>query len=325
MYSPGHRLMKVPIISWAPHTAQEGRSLSQRSQSMCRAKCMKRVRSSKSAGRSKRAKDAAEASRTSLPPESPGRGKGGRRQVSVLTAPCFLQSGGALSGPSWTRLPMGRDWSSSIFHRPKGWDGRSRDICPLPCLEELQVSQPRVCRSVSRRVRANAHITGRINMATRALSSLFFGGGDRFPRRSVRSLDGLPLCQQEAIKGIVKRVRRFGKPPRDASCQGALSALRAPASGYENPCLRGRSLEWIWRPVFGGILLCDYENWLLQDTDAWAELAESAAKVRPYNDPNLHNRESYVAFLKHLCACGVPSQTSCCREPTTGGSPPSTA
>ncbi|CAE7944794.1 unnamed protein product, partial [Symbiodinium sp. KB8] len=173
---------------------------------------------------------------------------------------------------------MGRDWSSSIFHRPKGWDGRSRDICPLPCLEELQVSQPRVCRSVSRRVRANAHITGRINMATRALSSLFFGGGDRFPRRSVRSLDGLPLCQQEAIKGIVKRVRRFGKPPRDASCQGALSALRAPASGYENPCLRGRSLEWIWRPVFGGILLCDYENWLLQDTDAWAELAESAAK-----------------------------------------------
>ena len=31
------------------------------------------------------------------------------------------------------------------------------------------------------------------------------------------------------------------------------------------------------------------------------------------NDPNLHNRESYVAFLKHFCACGVPSQTSCCR------------
>ncbi|CAE7448154.1 unnamed protein product, partial [Symbiodinium necroappetens] len=65
--------------------------------------------------------------------------------------------------------------------------------------------------------------------------------------------------------------------------------------------------------VFGGILLCDYENWLLQDAGAWAELAESAAKVRPYNDPNLHNRESYVAFLKHFCACGVPSQTSCCR------------
>ena len=223
-------------------------------------------------------------------------------------------------------------WSSSIFHQPGGWDGRDRDIFPLPYLQEETPRPSKVCRAVSRRVRANAHRTMRVNMAIHALNSLFFVKVKKFPVRVTRTLDGLPLCQREAMKGIVQRVNAFGKPPPGACCQGALNALRAPASGYVNPKagvgdVVGMKLLALSLPSgtiagvdLAGVLrgrlremVSDYESWLLQDAGAWAALADVATQVRPYNDPSLHNRGAYLEFLGHLRKCGVLGHTSSCR------------
>ncbi|CAE7265927.1 AMY1.1 [Symbiodinium sp. CCMP2592] len=221
---------------------------------------------------------------------------------------------------------------SKIFHEPGGPDGRRRDVFPLPLLALPDKPGPGLSRAVARRVHTKLHVMERVNLAISALNSLFFGGEGRVPCNRVTSMDHLPLAQFEAVKGLVQRIRNFGAPPPSASRQGALAALRAPASGYVTPEagvgeVVDMKLEALSLPsgLVAGVdlstqlpttlrdMVVNFEEWMLRDADSWSGVSHLTQSMRPYNDPSLHNRAGYLRFLKHLRQCGILGFSSCVR------------
>jgi len=168
-------------------------------------------------------------------------------------------------------------------------------------------------------------------MAIHALNSLYFGG-NLAEKSEVDNTMSLPLCQRECIKSLVQCIAAFGSPPAGASRRGALSALRASSSGYEEPLagvgeVCNMELERLSLPSgqVAGVdlqsslegplqeMLCSYEDWLLQDASTWSALSEEAYRIKPYSDPCLSDRAKYIDFLSHLHHCGILGVSSQCR------------
>ena len=57
----------------------------------------------------------------------------------------------------------------------------------------------------------------------------------------------------------------------------------------------------------------DFENFMLQDADAWTFIEDESCKVPPYNDQLLSTRKGYLTFLRRLFDAGVLGHTSRCR------------
>lgn len=93
----------------------------------------------------------------------------------------------------------------AVFQTPISGDGRRRDIFPLPT--------GRVCRAVKRRIQCKDAEVRRVNMALTALNSLFLGGNKQMASSVVDSVQGLPLCQQDVIRSVIKRIQLLGGPP----------------------------------------------------------------------------------------------------------------
>ena len=223
-------------------------------------------------------------------------------------------------------------WESHIFHPPRDTSSRNRDLFPLPFVAVGDKGASDVCRSVRRRILRKRHIDEKVNLSVAALNSLWFGGGSRYKRETCSDLSSLPAHQREALNHIRDSILKMGPPPDDASCQGALSALRAPVSGYSEPengvgSVVNMDLSQMSLPdgQVAGVSLPDglqgevhsvvhnFEDFMLQDADTFMTLSDEISKVPPYNDPLLASRSGYINFLKHLFQCGVLSHTSTCR------------
>ena len=207
---------------------------------------------------------------------------------------------------------MGRaGWSSRIYHAPRP-DGRSRDVFPLPVLEEVGIIQSRLSRSVQRRVLKKLAIVKRANQAIRALNSLFSGKVGR-SQEVVAALDDLPWAQRECIRDILKSIHQLAPPPPGACGPGALQALRAASNMYEDMLggvgdvvpmeLERLSLpsgevagvelvEALEEPVKG--IVQRFEETMLQDADVWTNISRNTAALRPYNDPSLRSSSTYL-------------------------------
>ena len=229
-------------------------------------------------------------------------------------------------------LSMVAGWESSLFHVPRDESGRNRDVFPLPCLATEASVSKQVSRAVRRRVLKSEAIKGRVNMAVEALNSMWFGGRSKYQHSSVKDARTLPLCQREALEHIWQCVVKLGDPPADASSQGALSALRAPCSGYEEPIAGVGSvvdmdLGKLSLPsgAVAGVSLVDglegtvrdmvinYEDYLLRDADSWTNVEDKAGLLTPYDDPLLKHRQGYLQFLRHLFQRGILGYTHTCR------------
>ena len=226
---------------------------------------------------------------------------------------------------------MGRRWRSRIFHEPGCEDGRQRSLFPLPTLKGVGDIAGQVCSSVRQRLHRREHIRERVNMAIDAMNSLYFGrsgpcGGE------VANISSLPQGQRECIRSIVESVSAFGAPPPAASRSRALQALRASSGGYCEPevgvgdvvdmqlsqlslprgSVAGVNLdESLEGPL--EMMVNDFGHWMLQDASTWSSICDDAYKIKPYNDPSLAHRPTYLAFLKHLNSCGILGTTSVCR------------
>ena len=223
-------------------------------------------------------------------------------------------------------------FSSRVFHPPLPGDGRRRDIFPLPCLQCPETIRGGMSRSVQRRIQRKIAETKQVNRALLALNSLYFGGNKILPTASIEELSSLPLCQQDVIKSVIKRVRELGCPPVDACCSGALSALRVPSGSYSdmdpgvgdvvpmrldqlslptgnvagvniNEHLSGSSSE----------VVNEFETYMLHDASVWGDLQEYAPSLKPYDDPSLRSHKQYLKFLSHLHQCGVLGFTDQCK------------
>lgn len=224
---------------------------------------------------------------------------------------------------------MASKWSSRIFHEPCG-DHRNRDVFPLPSLKMVEL-QKGVRHTVQRRLRKLTAITKLVNRAIFSLNSLYFGGHS-FNRQTVDDISVLPQSQRECIADLVKRASAFGAMPADASCQGALKALRASSGGYEEPeagvgDVTPLSIDRLSLPSgkVAGVdlvdslaeplktMVADFENWMLKDAADMSVVSEVAHKITPYNDPCILDRSSYLDLLRHLNTCGILSYTRRCR------------
>ena len=113
---------------------------------------------------------------------------------------------------------------------------RNRDLFPLPCLYVEKLERPQsVSRSVKRRVHRRIHLQRRVNLAVSSLNSFFLGFDNPFVQH-VNDLEKLPQGQRETLKFILKRVASAGPPPPNASCAGAIHALRVAGSPYGGLC-----------------------------------------------------------------------------------------
>lgn len=101
----------------------------------------------------------------------------------------------------------------AVFQTPISGDGRRRDIFPLPTLRSPGAVSGRVCRAVKRRIQCKDAEVRRVNMALTALNSLFLGGNKQMASSVVDSVQGLPLCQQDVIRSVIKRIQLLGGPP----------------------------------------------------------------------------------------------------------------
>ena len=240
---------------------------------------------------------------------------------------------GGLEGPAFvSQSCMSRHFSSKIFHEPCPSDSRTRDLFPLPTLEEPGLVQGNVCRAVRRRIHKNHYDMKRVNMAITSLNSLFFGGGKRVKNWSTGDLANLPICQRDSLRSIVQSIRAFGAPPPGASSSGALQALRTVSDGYSEPeigvgAVCSMALDQLSLPsgAVAGVdlksvleeplksIVSDFEKWMLVDGDTWASVADEAMSVRTYNDPSLHHKKDYIHFLCHLKKCGILGLVSNCR------------
>ena len=234
------------------------------------------------------------------------------------------------AGDNFVLREMTRKWRSRIFHEPCD-DGRQRSLFPLPTLKGSGDITGQVCSSVTKRLHRREHIRQRVNMAIDAMNSLFYG--KRVPQGGeVASLSELPLGQRECLKSLVQRVSAFGPPPPAASRSRALQALRASSGGYCEPeagvgDVVSMELSQLSLPtgLVAGVplessleeplkeMVRNFEDWMLLDSGAWGAICDEAHKIKPYDDPSLSDRQTYLDFLHHLYKCGILGTTSCCR------------
>lgn len=227
---------------------------------------------------------------------------------------------------------MVRGIHSRIFHEPGFPRERNRDIFPLPLISSSGEVESRVSHAVKRRVRKKIFCMGRVNQAISALNSLYLGDASGDHVHYVEDLGCLPLLQQEALRGIIRKVNAFGGPPPEACCSGALKALRAACDGYVEPeagvgvvvpinlqklslpsgNVAGVDLSAVLEePLLS--MVCKYEDWMLADAAEWNAVSEQARQVCTYNDPMIKTKKGYIDFLCHLKRCGILSLASCCR------------
>eukprot|EP00435_Cladocopium_sp_Y103_P046584 s342_g13.t1 len=219
---------------------------------------------------------------------------------------------------------MGRSlWESAVYHRPRP-DDRQRDLFPLPQLQVEESVGKHLSRSVRRRVDRRAAVGGRVNHAIDALNLLFSGHGSPAGFSEMSTIGSLPLHQQEAINGIIQSVKYLGDPPADACGQGALKALRAAPSMYEDTAggvgdVVPMSLPQLSLPsgVVAGVdllgaleepvkgVVAQFEDTMLQDADVWTAISSNTCGLTPYNDPALLNPRLYLVFLRHLYDRGI--------------------
>lgn len=220
----------------------------------------------------------------------------------------------------------------AVFQTPQPGDGRRRDIFSLPTLRSPGAVSGKVCRAVRRRIQCKDAEVRRVNMALTALNSLFFGGNKHMASEVVDSVQGLPLCQQDVIRSVIKRIQLLGSPPSDACRSGALSALRATSGSYceaepgvgDVVPMKLASLSLPTGSVAGVNLLehltghdrlvvSEFDKYMLQDACVWTDLQDHAQELKPYDDPSLRNHQQYLKFLKHLYSCGVLGFTESCK------------
>ena len=226
---------------------------------------------------------------------------------------------------------MGKQWQSRIFHPPQNDDGRNRDIFPIPRLELDFVLRKRVSRSVARRVQRRGHFSLGVNAAIDSLNSMYFGKEVHDPG-TVADFGLLPTSQRNCLKDIVQKVKYLGKPPSCMSSSGALEALRAAACGYSEPQagvgdVVPMVLEELSLPTQGvaGVDLAaaleeplksqvvGFEDWMIQDADAWGDISKHVDELKPYNDPSLNCGDKYLCFLKRLHLSNVLGLSQCVR------------
>ena len=226
---------------------------------------------------------------------------------------------------------MGKQWQSRIFHPPQTDDGRNRDIFPIPRLELDFVLRKRVSRSVARRVQRRGHFSLGVNAAIDSLNSMYFGKEVHDPG-TVADFGLLPTSQRNCLKDIVQKVKYLGKPPSCMSSSGALEALRAAACGYSEPQagvgdVVPMVLEELSLPTQGvaGVDLAasleeplksqvvGFEDWMIQDADAWGGISKHVDELKPYNDPSLNCRDKYLCFLRRLQLSNVLGLSQCVR------------
>ena len=142
----------------------------------------------------------------------------------------------------------------------------------------------------------------------------------------------LPTSQRNCLKDIVQKVKYLGKPPSCMSSSGALEALRAAACGYSEPQagvgdVVPMVLEELSLPTQGvaGVDLAaaleeplksqvvGFEDWMIQDADAWGDISKHVDELKPYNDPSLNCRDKYLCFLKRLHLSNVLGLSQCVR------------
>eukprot|EP00438_Fugacium_kawagutii_P032905 Skav229623 [mRNA] locus=scaffold1753:167277:170273:- [translate_table: standard] len=130
----------------------------------------------------------------------------------------------------------------------------------------------------------------------------------------------------------MQAVKRLGPVPGDARCSGALQALRAAGSSYEEPIAgvgdvvpmvidhmslpSGKVAGVSLREQVGDDLkdmVQDFEDHMLQDASVWTSVEDQAKQLTPYNDPLLKQRSGYLSFLKKLYDCGVLCFSVRCR------------
>lgn len=226
---------------------------------------------------------------------------------------------------------MGKQWQSRIFHPTQTDDGRNRDIFPIPRLELDFALRKRVSRSVARRVQRRGHFSLGVNAAIDSLKSMYFGKEVHDPG-TVADFGLLPTSQRNCLKDIVQKVKYLGKPPSCMSSSGALEALRAAACGYSEPQagvgdVVPMVLEELSLPTQGvaGVDLAasleeplrsqvvGFEDWMIQDADAWGGISKHVDELKPYNDPSLNCRDKYLCFLRRLQLSNVLGLSQCVR------------
>lgn len=223
-------------------------------------------------------------------------------------------------------------WSSSIYHPPDDSSWRDRDVFPLPVFEVTDVVNTTLSRTVRRRLLKKQWRLKRVNHAILALNSLFSGEPFDSPCKVCSSLDALPLVKADALRRIFEAVNSLGDCPPDASCQGAIDALRATSTAYCEPepgvgDVVAMKLSAMSLPsgLGDGVdmlatfesptreVVENFEDQMLQDASEWSHICETAASLKPYNDPSLHCRRQYVKFLGRLFDSGVLGFTEHCR------------
>lgn len=227
---------------------------------------------------------------------------------------------------------MGRSlWESSIYHAPRP-DDRQRDVFPLPQLQVEKISNRCSSRSVQRRVQRRAAVGGQVNHAINALNLLFSGRSVSPETGCCSTVGELPMIQQDAIPNIIQAVKGLGEPPSGACGQGALKALRAAPSMYEDTAggvgdVVPMSLAQLSLPngVVAGVdllgaldepvkgMVSDFEHTMLQDEGVFTAISCNPDSLKPYNDPSLHDPQQYLVFLRHLHERGILDFAYGCR------------
>lgn len=177
-----------------------------------------------------------------------------------------------------------------------------------------------------RRILRRLHVQRAVNKAVTALNSLYTGGGFVHYVEPVDDLRFINVqSQREALANIIKQVKRCGAPPLDLHGTGALQALRAASSPYQDsagigdvvpmklgclsiPSMKGSGVE-IERHLDGAAGACIREpsSMMLQDAANWGIFSEEAAKIKTYNDPMLRNKTFFLEFLRKLDGAGILS------------------
>ena len=200
---------------------------------------------------------------------------------------------------------------------------KTRDIFPLPILDDDLRPRPGLCRKSVRKVSVEGHFRREANKTIRALNSMY---GSPEGDRSFVSLDeelfGHGAAQLCAIDHVLMSVRAVGKPPSDMTCSGALSMLRA-AEGYtEEPTVGALcsfnlgkisipdpgwspiALEQLWGQNGRHFVDEFVNNKLLLPTEVGGRLKASGVS-KPYSDPVLNDQRIYSEFLSRLHQSGL--------------------
>lgn len=195
-----------------------------------------------------------------------------------------------------------------------------------------EVRNTTLSRAVRRRLLRKNWRLKRVNKSVLALNSLFSGELLDSSFSVCHSLDALPRVKADALRRVIEAVNTLGDCPPDATCQGAIDALRASSSSYTEPepgvgevvnmKLSAMSLPSglgegvdLVASLDGPLqnIVANFEDHMLQDAGEWSKLAEVASQLKPYNDPSLRGRRQYLKFLSRLFDHGVLGFADHCR------------